>query len=220
MATPLPYTKKLLIQRIRKHATNSRFLVDEYSVSDNEILLYIDAAIPVVMKGQMFENAKVTGVLDVPEAYLVTYNFTISNQDPNTNEWFVTLPQPPLALPSGYDIPNTYIANEGTGRTLNCHPVKAKIMAYRDNMPRPAGVLYRINGNVMYLNSGDGSPLQDQVLFVQMPIARTTDVDAVMGVPGDAIQMIFDEVVKRIIQRYGVPQDIIQDNLTSGNKTS
>ena len=220
MATPLPYTKEMLIQRIRKHVSNSRFLTDDYAASDNEILLYIDAAIPVVMKGQMFENAKVSGVLDVPDAYIVTYTFTISNQDPKTNEWFVTLPQPPLALPSGYDIPSVYIANEGTGRTINAYPVKVKRSAYRDNMPRPAGVLYRVKGISLYLRAGDGSPLQDQTLFVEMPISRTTDVSDVMAVPGDAIQMIFDEVVKRLLQRYGVPQDIIQDDVTAGNKSS
>jgi hypothetical protein len=220
MPLPLPYTKQQLIQRIRKHVTNSRFLTDDYAPSDNEILLYIDSAIPIIMKGQMFENAKVTGVLDVPEAYLVTYNFTISNQDPNTNEWFVTLPQPPHALPTGYDIPNVYIANESTGRTLNAYPVNVKRNAYRDNMPRPSGVLYRVNGVTLFLNSGDGSPLLNQKLFVQLPIARTTDITEAMNVPGDAIQMIFDEVVKRLLQRYGVPQDVVQDDLTAGNKSS
>src|SRR5690348_16481999 len=125
----LVYSKQMLIERVKQHL-NSNFPGDDWSVTDNEILLYIDEQIPFVMKGGMFENAKVTGFLDVPEAYLVTYNYTISNQNPNTMEWYITLAQPPLALPTGYDIPNVYLADPANGRSQNAYPIKVKRTAY------------------------------------------------------------------------------------------
>lgn len=215
----LAYTKRSLIERIEKHI-NDDFPGEDWTVTTNEMLLYIDAAIPVVMKGQMFELAKVTGFLDVPEAYLVTYSYTISNQNVNTLEWYVTLAQTPLSLPSGYDITNVYIADPSTGRSQNAYPITAKRKAYRNYMPKPSGFSYRVNTQTMLLEAADGGSLLNYKLQVEMPISRTTDLDAVMSMPDDAIEMVVDKVTAKIVQRYQIPKDIIQDGLPAGNKTS
>ena len=49
------YSKNTLIERIKRHFNND-FPNTDFKVSDNELLLYIDAAIPFVMKGQMDGN--------------------------------------------------------------------------------------------------------------------------------------------------------------------
>lgn len=213
------YSKQQLIERVKKHLADG-FPNDDFNITDNEILLYVDSAIPFVLKGQMFENAKVTGVLDVPDAYLVTYNYTIGSQDTNTKEWYVTLAQTPLALPTGYDITNVYIANPADGRSVNAWPIKTKRQAYRNYMPLPVGWSYRVVGQTMYLKQNDGSSLYQYNLFVQMPISRTADKDEAMRLPDDAIEPLFQKTVTTILQRYQIPQDIVQDNLMPGNKTS
>lgn len=215
----LQYTKRSLIQRIEKHL-NDGFPGEDWPVTTNEMLLYIDAALPVVMKGQMFELAKVTGFLEVPEAYLVTYSYTISNQNANTLEWYVTLAQPPLALPTGYDITSVYIADPSSGRSQNAYPISAKRKAYRNYMPKPSGFFYRVETQTMLLETADGSSLLGYNLQVQMPISRTTDLDAVMSMPDDAIEMVVDKVIAKILQRYQIPQDVVKDGLPAGNKTS
>lgn len=213
------YSKRQLIERIVKHM-NSNFPGDDWKATDNEVLLYIDSLIPGVMKGQMFELAKVTGFLETIEAYLVTYNYTISTQNANTYEWYVTLAQPPLALPVGYNIPNVYIASPSTGRSQNAYPISTKRKAYRNNMPKPSGFFYRVEGQTMLLEAADGGSLLGYSLFVQMPISRTADLDAAMSMPDDAIEMIFDKVVAKIAQREQLPQDIVKDGLEQGNKAS
>lgn len=215
----LPYTKQALVERIKKHLADD-FPGEDFSITDNEIILYIDAAIPFVLKGTLFENAKVTGVFDVPEAYLVTYNYTIASQNTNTLEWSVTLAQTPLSLPTGYDITSVYIADPSSGRSQNAYPITPKRKAYRNYMPKPSGFFYRIEGQTMLLETADGSSLLNYSLFVQMPISRTTDRNAAMNLPDDAIKPIFDEVIKTILQRYSIPQDIVQDGLPAGNKSS
>lgn len=215
----LPYTKQAFIERVRKHLADD-FPGEDFTVTDNEILLYIDTSIPSVLKGQLFETAKVTGVFDVPEAWLVTYSFTISNQSPKTLEYYVTLPQPPLALPSGYDITNVYLTDPSSGRSKNGLYVSAKRKAYRDNMPRPDGFFYSIEGKTMYLETADGSGLIGINLQVQMPISRTDDKTAAMNMPDDAIEPLFTKVVATILQRFNMPQDTVLDNLPAGNKTS
>lgn len=209
----------MLIERVTKHLVGN-FKGEDWKVTDNEILLYIDAAIPVVMKGQMFENAKLNGLLEVPEAYLLTYELPITTIDNNTREWYVSLPQPPLALPTGYDITRTYVASPETGASRNGFPIKAKRVAFREYMPKPSGFSYRLEGKTMYLSMNDGGSLLNYNLYVQMPISRTADKTAAMYMPDDAIELVFNKTVAAILQRYGIPQDVVKDNLPPGNKQS
>lgn len=216
----IPYSKRQLVQRVRKFLSNSRLLKDEFAVSDNEILLAIDAAIPAILKGLMFDNAKVTGFIDVPEAYLVTYKLVISNQSNATGEWYTTLPQTPLALPSGYNITDMYFSSNTKMRGQQVFLIEAKRTSFRNYMPKPTGVEARLEGNLIYLSANNGLALNGIDFYVQMPISRTADMDAAMSMPDDAIEPIFNSVVKSMLQRYGVPQDVINDDLPAGNKSS
>lgn len=216
----IPYSKRQLVQRVRKFLSNSRLLTDDFATSDNEILLAIDAAIPAILQAMMWATAKVTGVIDVPEAYLVTYNITSLSQSQATGEWYGTLPQTPLALPSGYNITDMYFSNNTKARGQGLFLIDAKRTSMRNLMPKPSGVSVRLEGNLIYLSASNGMPLNDTDLYVQMPISRTSSLDAAMNLPDDAIEPIFNTVVKSMLQRYGVPQDIIKDDLPAGNKSS
>ena len=202
-----------------QHVTNG-FPDDDFSISENEMLLYIDAGIPYVLKGQMFENAKVFNVFEIPEAYLITYLITPLTQYTPTNEWMGNLPQTPLALPTGYNITDAYISQDGLGRGQSIFFTKTKRVPYRNNMPKPSGVFARINGQTIYLQSYNGMSLLNQNLYVEMPISRTDDIDAPMVLPDDAIQALFDYVCLKIKDRYGMPKDVVVDNIGAGNKSS
>lgn len=215
----IPYTKNQLLERITKHLNNN-FKGEDFKVTDNEVLLYVDATIPVVMKAQMYEGAKITGFLESIEAYLLTYELPIATQNANTREWYVTLPQPPLALPTGYDITRTYVASPSTGASQNGFPIKAKRVPYRNYMPKPSGFSFRLEGQTMLLSMNDGGSLYGYNLYVQMPISRTADKDAPMYMPDDAIEAVFTKVVALILQRTQEPQDIVKDNLPAGRKDS
>lgn len=209
----------MLIERVVKHLKNG-FPNNDWNITDEEVLLYIDSSIPFVMKGQMFNNASVQGVIENIDAYLVTYELLVTKKNAPTNEWYVELPQPPLALPTGYDIPNVYFGGNSTGRSQNVLPVNTKRSAYRNNMPKPTGVSYRVEGYNLYLQGNEGQSLLNLHLFVQMPISRTTDINEPMSIPDDSIQPLFEKTVQTILQRYGIPQDIVQDGLPAGNKAS
>lgn len=212
------FSKKMLIQRLERHMNNG-YPKDDWTVTENQMLLYIDAAIPFVMKGQMFENAKVSGVFETPEAYLATYDFTIANQRTNTTEWYITLPQTPLALPDGYAITDVYFIDGGF-EGQRCYYLAPKRQAYRDNIPKPDGVYFRIEGNRMYFKATSNQPLYNYNISVQMPISRTNNVDEVMNIPDDALEAVFNAVVKQLVQRLQMPFDVINDNLPPGNKNS
>lgn len=215
----IPYTKKQFIQRIVKHL-NDNYKGADWKITDNEILLHIDTSIPFVLKSQMYENAKMTGLFEVPDAYLATYELDIAEQKSSTQEWYVTLPQTPIELPTGYDITNVFLTDTESKRSLNGLPLKNKRASFRNLMPKPSGFTYRVEGDTMYLQANDGNSLYGFTLNVQMPISRTTDVDDVMNLPDGAIDALFTKTIATILQRYNIPQDTVLDNLPAGNKTS
>jgi hypothetical protein len=216
----IAYTKKVLLQRIRKDISNSMFAKDDFSVSDNELLLYIDAAAAAKIVGSAYMGAKIDGALVVNEAYLITYQLPALTQDDATGYWVAILPQPPLGLPLGYSINRAYFASPGSGVSQEIILIKAKRVGYRKNLPTMAGIQGWVENNRFLLQATNGQPLLGVQLYVQMPSARTTDVNAVMNMPEDDIEFVFNDVIKQLARRFGMPQDIIKDDLPVGPKTS
>lgn len=214
----ITYSKSMFIERIRRHLANG-WPRNSFSITDNEVMLYIDGEIPFVMKYQMFENAKVLGTLETPEAYINTYELT-ATQDANTQEWVATLPQPPMDLPLGYSITRVYYSIDGF-ESDDAVPLSAKRSAFRSLLPQYPSITYRVNnGQEIRLKAYNNANLYGNSVFVEMPISRTDDKTATMNLPDSAISMLFDRVVARILQRYNIPQDIIKDDLPAGNKQS
>lgn len=218
MASVISYTKRLLIQRLRQHLAND-YPDDEFSISEREMMLYIDQALAFTVVGQVYAGAKVLGTLEVPEGWLTTYELDTLVQNPVTRDWEATLPQPPLSLPLGYSISRTYFANAQNGVSQEILPIKAKRAGYRNNMPRPAGAEYKVNGSTIMISANDGTPLFDQTVYVEMIKSRTDDINEVMNLPDDAIESIFNSVVQKCVQRYQMPKDIILDDIGAGNTT-
>lgn len=215
----LLYTWKQLIQRIRQHINND-FPSSEFNTSDNEVLLYINEAMSFGLVGQVWSGAKVIGALDVPEAYLVTFQLASLKKDNVTGYWYSTMPQPPLSLPLGYSVNRVYFANSSNGIGIDCLPIKAKRTSYRMNMPMPFGVRYWVENGKIWLAASDGTSLYGQNCYIQMPSTRATAVTDPINLPDDAQKMIVDLVLARMKDRLQLPQDVIQDDLTQGNKSS
>lgn len=219
MAIPIPYTKKMIVERVRKHMSDG-FPNDSFGASSNEILLYIDQALAFGIIGQVYANAKVEGNLVMPEAYLTTYALPALQQNYTTGEWYSTLPQPPLNLPLGYSITNVYFADSALGKSDPIFPIRNKRVSYRNFMPKPTGSTYRTENSIIWIEASNNQPLLGLTAYVQMAKSRTTDVNEAMALPDDAIDQIFNSVVMQLSKRYQIPKDIIQDGLPAGNKTS
>ncbi len=211
-------TKKMLVERIRRHMQDG-FPTASFGASQREVMLYIDEALAVAIIGHTYELAKVEGGLYVAEGFLFTYSLSLLQND-ITSEWYATLPQPPIGLPLGYSINRVYFASAMNGVSQEVLPIISKRRGYRNNMPRPAGAEYSVEGSKMLVTANDGSPLAGLTLYVQMAKSRTDDMDEVLNMPDDVIGKIFDMVVARLSQRLQLPKDIVNDGLPSGNKTS
>lgn len=214
----VPYNRKQLIERIQKHMNNG-FPNDAFATTDNEIMLYIDQAIAYGLVGQVWMQAKVTGVMDMPEGYLVTLQLAPLQQDPNSGYWFTTLPQPPVSLPLGYSINRIYSCAPGSQQNQDFFMIKAKRVGRRTNMPLPGGVRAWVLAYTLWCAASDNQPLLGIPVFVDMPTTRTSDTTLPMNLPDDAIEAIFNSVVDKLTKRYQEPKDVINDDLPAGNNT-
>lgn len=215
----LTYSWIQFIQRIKRHINNN-FPTSDFSVSDNEMLLYINEAMSYGLVGQVWNGAKAMGTMEVPEGYLVTFQLAALTEDPVTKYWYSTLPQPPLSLPLGYSITRGYFGNTTDGEGTEWVWIKAKRVGRRKSMPMQFGVRAWVENKKIYLAASDGSSLLGQTGYVQMPSTRAVNLTDAVPLPDDAQKMIFDIVVARLKERLQLPQDIIQDDLPQGNKIS
>lgn len=216
--TIVPYTKKQLVERVKRHIANG-FPSADLTITDNEVALYLDQAIAFTMVGQVYNNAKIEGNIAIPEAYLTTYKLTYIYQDIDTGEWSAELPQPPVSLPLGYSITDVYpIINGKKGQSFL--PIKSKRTAFRDFMPRPSGGFYKIIGNKIILGTDDGQLLNKYKICVEMAKTRTSSMNEQINMPDDAIELVFQNVITKLKERLQLPQDIIKDDLPAGNKSS
>jgi hypothetical protein len=218
MASLVAYTKQMLVQRIRKHISNG-YANDDFSTSDKEIMLYIDEALSFNVVGQVYNGAKVLGTLEVPEGYLTTYQLDALVQNQITGDWETNLPQPPVSLPLGYSVTRCYFANSQYGISQEILLIKAKRAGYRNLMPKPAGAQGRVNGRKLMITANDGSPLSNLTVYAEMINTRTSSLSDELNLPDDAIEGIFNNVVAKLAQRYGMPKDIIKDDVGAGNTT-
>lgn len=191
-----------------------------FSPTVKETLLYIDQALAFGLIGQAFNNAKIEGNICVPEGYMTTYLLPSLTQDNVTKFWYTTLPQPPISLPLGYSIDNGYFANTADSIGTQIYWIKQKRVAYRRNLPMPFGVRGWVEGSTLWLAVSDGSSLLNQRFYVRMASTRTEDLDDTMNLPDDAIEQIFNSVVMKLKDRLGLPKDIVQDDISAGNKSS
>lgn len=212
----ITYSKKMFVERIRRHIANG-FPTSEFSITPNEMLLYIDAEIASSMIGASFGMAKIEGVLTTPEAYIVTTELSALVQDNNTGEWYAELPQTPISLPLGYSITNAYFADGANGKSQPIFLIKPQRSAFRDYMPKPSGVSGRVKGNKIYLKAKDNTPLSNLTAFVDMVSTRTNDINESMNLPDDILNAVFDKVVQRCLQRMGLLKDVIKDDQPSSN---
>lgn len=215
----LTYSWSQLIERLRRHIVND-FPSAELNITENETLLYINEAMSSGLIGQVYMGAKVTGVFEVPDAYMVTYQLAALAQDNVTKYWYSTMPQPPLSLPLGYSVNSVYFANSTDGRGMDCLPIKSSRLGYRNNMPMPLGVRYWVENGKIWLVASDGSSLYGQDCYIQMPSTRATALTDQINLPDDATEMIFTKVLARMKDRLQLPQDIVLDDLSPGNKSS
>jgi len=203
-----------MIDRIRRAYYND-YPDDASVLTDNELLLHINDAVAIVATKQANDAYAVTGIRSVPEGYITTYKLTSFSKDADTGYYYASLPHAPFGLPENSAVNSCFFSGvKGQSKPI-LYVSGHEVDYFKDMATPPGAAFYWIEGRTLYLWVKTNLPAGAQV-SVRMATHVTSNLDAPINVPPDAISMIFDLVWQRIVVR----KSIVQDNIIDGTERS
>lgn len=213
MITTLTYDT--FIERIKKRLANGWPNI-KFSITDNEILMYVYEATATAITMLSTQGLKLDGIRAVPEGFLTTYKIAASSfvQDTNTSYFSVAMPAPLINLPLGYSISEPYFAGAGVPG-LPIILVHARQKGFWNKIPTPDYGVYAWVEGLSFIMDGRGLnlALSGQTLYLRMlsPRSATGNTSDVMTMPDEAIKMVFDLVIDELTKRLQTPKDKTND---------
>ena len=201
-----------MIDRVRRAYYND-YPDDASVLTDNELLLHINDAVAVVATKQANEAYAITGIASIPEGYITTYKITSFTKDSDTGYYKASLPHPPFGLPQNSGVNSVFFT--GTkGQSKPILYVSANEVDYFRSMPHPPNAAYYwIEGTILFLWVKSLLPTGSKI-SVRMATHVTSSLDASINVPPDAIGMVYDLVMQRLMAR----KNIVADKITDGTE--
>jgi len=202
-----------MIDRVRRQYYND-YPNDESVLTDNELLLHINDAVAFVATKQANDAYAIEGILSVPDGYLTTFKITSFTRDADTGYYYASLPHPPLGLPNSSGVNSVFFTGiKGQSRPV-LYVSGNEIDYFRDMPHPPKSAYYWIEGTTLYMYVKSLLPAGTKV-SVRMATHVTSNLDAPINVPPDAIGMVFDMVMQRLMIRKNIKQDNITDGVES-----
>lgn len=202
-------TVQQMVDRVRRAYYND-YPNDNSVLSDNELLLYINDAVASVATKQANEAYTVTGVVSIPEGYLTTYKITSFTKDVDTGYYTSTLPHPPFGLPQNSGVNSVFFTGV-KGQSKPILYVSANEVDYFRGMPYPPNAAYYwIENTTLFLWVKSLLPTGTKV-SVRMATHVTNSLSAPINVPPEALSMVFDLVMQKIMPRQNIAEDAIVD---------
>ncbi len=207
-------TTNQMIDRVRRAYYND-YPDDASVLTDNELLLHINDAVAIVATKQANDAYAVTGIRMVPDGYITTYKITSFTKDADTGYYYASLPHVPFGLPENSGI-NSVFFTGAKGQSKPILYVSGNELDYFKNIATPPGAaFYWVEGSTIYMWVKTTLPTSAQI-SVRMATHVTSNLDATINVPPDAIGMVYDLVMQKIMSR----KNIVSDNITDGTERS
>lgn len=202
-------TRQQLIDRILRYYYNN-IPSDDAVLSNNEVDLYINDAIAATMNKQMQENYEITGIMSVPEGYVTTYKLTAPTLDDTTGFYTQTLPHPPMGKADG--IVGVYFSG-AKGASKPVLHVKPEEMDYFQFMPMPPqAAFYWVENATLYIKCNTDLSHTTDKINVRMASNVQSDANAVLNIPADAVNTVFNTVITTLLGRKNIKSDLIDDS--------
>lgn len=206
-------TTQNMVDRIRRAYYND-YPDDSAVLTDNELLLHINDAVAQVAVKQSNDAYAITGLLSTPEAYITTYRLTSFSKDSDTGYYYSSLPHPPMGLPENSGVNSVFFVGVN-GQSKPVLYVSPNEIDYFRNMPyQPNAAYYWIEGITLYMWVKNNLPTNVKV-NVRMATHITNSLSTPINVPPDAIGMVFDIVMQKIMFRKNIKADHITDSVES-----
>ncbi len=186
---------------------------DSATITHNEIDLYINDAIATVINKQAMDEYNITGIMSVPEGYITTYTVPTPSLNDQTGFYQSTLPHPPMGLPGESGVVGVYFGG-GWGQSKPVLHVKPHEVDYFSFMPMPpqAAFYWVETRNIYFWCRTDLSHITDTI-YIRMATNVQADNSAILNVPPEAVELIFADVLQRLMPRKGIVQDNVEDGI-------
>lgn len=203
-------TRQQLIDRILRYYYDG-IPDDQAEISTNEVDLYINDAIATVINKQAMDDYNITGIMSVPEGYITTYTIPTPSLSDQTGFYSSTLPHPPLGLPGECGVVGVFFGG-GWGQSKPVLHVKPQEVDYFAFMPMPPQAAYYWveNSTINFWCNTDLTHISDTI-YIRMASNVQSDNNAVLNVPPDAVELIFQDVIGKLLPRKNIKPDNIID---------
>ena len=208
-------TRQQLIDRILRYYYDG-VPDDQAEISSNEVDLYINDAIATVINKQAMDEYNITGIMGVPEGYITTYTIPTPSLNDSTGFYYSTIPHPPMGLAGESGVVGVFFGG-GWGQSKPILHVKPQEVDYFTNMPiPPQAAFYWIEGARIYFwCRTDITHISDSI-YIRMATNVQSSNSAVLNVPPEAVELIFTDVIQRLLPRKNVKPDNIIDGKENG----
>ena len=159
------------------------------------------------------DEYNITGIMSVPEGYITTYTVPTPSLDDQTGFYMSTLPHPPMGLPGESGVVGVFFGG-GMGQSKPVLHVKPHEVDYFSFMPMPpqAAFYWVENRKIYFWCRTDISHITDTI-YIRMATNVQSDNTAVLNVPPEAVELIFADVLQRLMPRKGIVQDNVVDGI-------
>ena len=202
-------TTSQMIDRVRRTYYNN-YQSDASVLTDNEILLFINDAVATAITKQTNENYAITGIMSVPEGYISTFQITSLVKSADTGFYSATIPHPPLGLADSSGIQSCFFVGvKGQSKPV-IHVSPNEVDFFRFMPSPPLAAFYWIEGATLFVFAKTNLPSTTK-LNIRMTTMTTSNLDAPINVPPDAIDFVYTTVLGKLIQRKQIVSDDVLD---------
>lgn len=186
---------------------NGGLPLDDTTVTDASIGLWLKAALANVIEQKYKTDAEIESITYMNDAYYATFKNRSVSRDVDTGYYYFTLPQIPLGLPKGVSIAGVYFKSaEGqlTETVLQITPQEIDVMG---GLVQPKNRIYGwAEGSTFFMKSYKNIKGLNAIvrMVTSSPATDTTDIP-------DNIALAAADLVIRRVRSRDYPQDIQND---------
>jgi hypothetical protein len=192
------------------------FASSEFTVTENEIFLYLYPAIAQVITAQAAQYYAVEGIYPDLNSFNLTYKFDLSTaltKDNDSGDYYLTLPQVPVGLPEGVAIKSPTLIGSGK-RSYPLIYISANTRNFALKMPTPAfGGYWYYEGSKLVIITSENLITSGKKLSVTMIASRGQNTADAMNLSDEAFSSVFDIVINKLTQRIMQPRDLQNDGV-------
>ena len=183
---------------------------DDFQLKLEEINAWLDFGMAAAAMKSYGDTASLD-TENIADGFYITHKNIALTADPDTGEYYASLPSMPLALPRGYDITGVYI--EGLGKLSDSlMRIHGNYLEYFKRLRKPPNrIPYWIEGK--QIRVGGDMVLDGKSIRVRMAGPSGGALTDDFNCPEDMLPFVVEQVYRLLMPTANVRQDLSNDGV-------